>query len=156
MLKMKKEEATNKAKEIIIKNLGTKNFTYNPTLFDLILKSVLEFGEWQNSQNNESKIQEEIVSKAIEYSVNNPGEFVNTPYFEQVGGLYNQTDIEWAFEEGGKWMHKTMLKRACKWLKKNTSNYQNWEYNEFHNCVEYDGSMDIEKMISEFKKAMKE
>ena len=53
MLKMKKEEATNKAKEIIIKNLGTKNFTYNPTLFDLILKSVLEFGEWQNSQNNE-------------------------------------------------------------------------------------------------------
>lgn len=60
------------------------------------------------------------------------------------------------FIEGAKWADKTMIGKACKWLKKNIGNYQNWEYNEFHQCVEYDGSIDIEKMISDFKKAMKE
>jgi len=101
------------------------------------------------------KRKEEIIDKAIEYGVKNPGEFVETPYFSQVGGLYSQSDIEWAFEEGALWADKTMLKRACEWLKKNIGNYRNWEYNEFHNCVEYDGSYDIEKMIKDLKKAMK-
>ena len=46
------------------------------------------------------------------------------------------------------------IERACKWLERNITNYRNWEYNEFHKCVEYDGGFDIEKMISDFKKAM--
>jgi hypothetical protein len=55
-------------------------------------------------------------------------------------------------EEG----RKQAIEKACEWLGKNISNYRNWEYNEFHQCVEYDGSMDIEKMINDLKKAMEE
>jgi len=53
------------------------------------------------------------------------------------------------------WKEQQMIDKACEWLGKNIGNYQNWEYNEFHQCVEYDGSFDIEKMISDFRKAMK-
>lgn len=60
------------------------------------------------------------------------------------------------FESGAKWADKTMIDKACEWLKKNICNYQNWGYNEFHQCVEYDGSIDIEKMISDFRKEMEE
>lgn len=52
------------------------------------------------------------------------------------------------------WKEQCIIKKACEWLEKNISNYQNWEYNEFHQCVEYDGSVDIEKMINDFRKAM--
>lgn len=55
-------------------------------------------------------------------------------------------------EEG----RKQAIDKACEWLKKNANNYQNLEYNEFHQCVEYDGSYDIEKMISDFRKTMEE
>lgn len=59
------------------------------------------------------------------------------------------------FEEGARWADKTILDKASEWLKKNISNYQNLEYNEFQQCFEYDG-YDIEKMIKDFKKAMEE
>ena len=49
------------------------------------------------------KRKDEITDKAIVYGAKNPGEFVETPYFSQVGGLYSQSDIEWAFEEGALW-----------------------------------------------------
>lgn len=102
------------------------------------------------------KRKDEITEKAFKYGVKNPGKFVETPYFSQVGGLYSQSDIELAYKEGALLADKTMLKRACEWLKKNIGNYKNWEYNEYNQCVEYDGSYDIEKMINDFKKAMKE
>ena len=62
---MAKEE-TSKAKELIFKNFGAKSFLYNSGLFELILKTILEFGEWQdnqNTQNDKSKIQEEIIKE---------------------------------------------------------------------------------------------
>lgn len=43
---------------------------------------------------------------------------------------------------------------ASEWLRKHVCNYVNSEYNEFHKCVEYDGSIDKEKLINDFEKAM--
>lgn len=43
---------------------------------------------------------------------------------------------------------------ASEWLKKHICNYVNSEYNEFHKCVEYDGSIDKERLINDFEKAM--
>ena len=44
---------------------------------------------------------------------------------------------------------------ACEWLEKNTSNYLNYEYNEFHHCLDYDGSVNTARFIKDFKNAMK-
>lgn len=43
---------------------------------------------------------------------------------------------------------------ASEWLRKHVCNYMNSEYNEFHQCAEYDGSIDKEKLINDFEKAM--
>lgn len=56
--------------------------------------------------------------------------------------------------EMAEWKERQMINKTCEWLRKNIMNYRNWEYNEFHQCVEYDGSVDIEKMINDFRKAM--
>ena len=61
-----------------------------------------------------------------------------------------------ACQEMAEWKERQMINKTCEWLRKNIMNYQNWEYNEFHQCVEYDDSVDIKKMISDFRKAMKE
>lgn len=53
-------------------------------------------------------------------------------------------------------MAEWKTQQMCEWLEKHITNYINWEYNEFHQCVEYDGSYDIEKMISDVRKAMEE
>ena len=46
------------------------------------------------------------------------------------------------------------ISAASEWLKKNVCRYMNSEYNEFHKCVEYDGSIDKEKLINDFEEAM--
>lgn len=46
------------------------------------------------------------------------------------------------------------INAASEWLRKNISHYMNSEYNEFHKCVEYDGSIDKERLINDFEKAM--
>lgn len=68
----------------------------------------------------------------------------------------NNSEYVRKLEDIANWANETILDKASKWIKKNIMNYRNWEYNEFHQCVEYDGSIDIEKMIKDFKKAMKE
>lgn len=47
------------------------------------------------------------------------------------------------------------ISAASEWLKKNVCRYINSEYNEFHKCVEYDGSIDKERLINDFEEAMK-
>ena len=42
------------------------------------------------------------------------------------------------------------------WLRKHTKTYVNSEYNEFHKTVEYDGSINIEHLIEDLKKAMEQ
>lgn len=42
------------------------------------------------------------------------------------------------------------------WLKKHVREYVNSEYNEFHKTVEYDGSISIERLIEDLKKAIEQ
>ena len=46
------------------------------------------------------------------------------------------------------------ISAASEWLRKHVCRYMNSEYNEFHKCVEYDGSIDKEKLINDFEEAM--
>ena len=46
------------------------------------------------------------------------------------------------------------ISAASEWLRKNVCRYMNSEYNEFHKCVEYDGSIDKERLINDFEEAM--
>ena len=40
------------------------------------------------------------------------------------------------------------------WLRDHVSNYANGEFNEFHHCVEYDGTINVEKLIADLKVAV--
>ena len=46
------------------------------------------------------------------------------------------------------------ISAASEWLRKHVCTYMNSEYNEFHKCVEYDGSIDKERLINDFEEAM--
>lgn len=50
------------------------------------------------------------------------------------------------FVDGAKWADKTMIEKACKWLKDNIENYYYLE-----DCVEY-----FDEMIEDFRKSMEE
>ena len=40
---------------------------------------------------------------------------------------------------------------VCEWLQKYAKCYVNGEYNDFHHCVEYDGTIDVDSMIERLK-----
>lgn len=40
------------------------------------------------------------------------------------------------------------------WLRDHVSRYVNSEYNEFHHCVEYDGTINVERLIADLKVAV--
>ena len=40
------------------------------------------------------------------------------------------------------------------WLRDHASNYVNSEFNEFHHCVEYDGTINVERLIADLKVAV--
>lgn len=42
------------------------------------------------------------------------------------------------------------------WLRKHIKTYLNSEYNEFHQTVEYDGNIDVERLIEDLKKAIEQ
>lgn len=98
------------------------------------------------------KRKDEIIDNAIGYGVKNPGEFVETPYFSQVGGLYSQSDIEWAFEEGALWADShpsnELLDNICKWLKENIDLYIGRELGDYN--MQYYGTIDKETLLDDF------
>lgn len=47
------------------------------------------------------------------------------------------------------------ISAASEWLREHVCSYMNSEYNEFHKCVEYDGSIDKERLINDFEEAMR-
>lgn len=51
-------------------------------------------------------------------------------------------------------VQKDILCDIEEWLKNNVQNYVNREYNEFHHEVEYDGTVNTDKLIEDLKKAM--
>lgn len=46
--------------------------------------------------------------------------------------------------------------KACNWLAKNASRYVNGEYNWHHKEYEYNGSVDTQRLINDFKKEMED
>lgn len=49
-------------------------------------------------------------------------------------------------------VNKTVnIDEVCEWLRKHAKSYVNGEYNEFHHCVEYDGTIDVDAMIERMK-----
>ena len=53
------------------------------------------------------------------------------------------------FKVGAEWADDTMIEKACKWLEENANKYIN-QYSQD------DYSFDMQKFVSNFKKAMKE
>ena len=50
--------------------------------------------------------------------------------------------------------HSLNFDAVSSWLREHASNYVNREFNEFHHCVEYDGTINIEKLIADLKVAV--
>lgn len=68
-----------------------------------------------------------------------------------VGGLAFEEDIRKmnrnkSFEEGAKWADKTMIDKACEWLKQNAKNYVVTCYDE--------GELNDEDLLNDFKEAI--
>ena len=89
--------------------------------------------------------EEQILNKAIDYS------FVEENFLEydDCGDVCDDRDfIQRAFEEGAKWADKTMIEKACKWLKDNLAD-------RIYNRDCYLDTF-TELFIEDFSKAMKE
>lgn len=50
--------------------------------------------------------------------------------------------------------HSLNFDAISSWLRDHMSRYVNSEYNEFHNCTEYDGTINIERLIADLKVAV--
>ena len=53
-------------------------------------------------------------------------------------------------------VQKNFINDIAEWLTKNINNYVNGEFNEFHHEVEYDGTVNKERLIEDFKKAFEQ
>lgn len=72
--------------------------------------------------------------------------------FEWKDGIPNNAVLDWL--EKQKEQKSLNISAASEWLKEHVCGYMNSGYNEFHKCVEYDGSIDKERLISDFEEAM--
>ena len=61
-----------------------------------------------------------------------------------------------AYLERQKEQKSLNISAASEWLREHVCRYINSEYNEFHHCVEYDGSIDKERLINDFEEAMQQ
>ncbi len=50
--------------------------------------------------------------------------------------------------------HSLNFDAISSWLRDRASRYVNGEYNEFHHCIEYDGTINIERLIADLKVAV--
>ena len=58
------------------------------------------------------------------------------------------------FAKGYEQGERVTIQEASNWIRDNGRGYVNGEYNEFHHCFEYDGTVDVERMVSDFIDAM--
>ena len=65
-----------------------------------------------------------------------------------LGRHLTSNDIADAFEEGAEWADKTMIEKACDWLKENI-----WVYINYESCSGEELENDV---IEDFRKAMEE
>ena len=68
----------------------------------------------------------------------------------------SNTFAEWAtyLEKLKEHKHSLDFNAISSWLRDNVHNYINREFNEFHHTVEYDGTINIEKLITDLKAAV--
>lgn len=67
--------------------------------------------------------------------------------------------LEWAFTKGAEWADKTMLDRACEWLKETMYVEHIFEYSEDEVPVQYvcaSVSDSVDEFVNNFRKAMEE
>ena len=62
--------------------------------------------------------------------------------------------LECAFEKGARWADKTLIDKACEWLKDMVCDYVHWEYDD--DTHEREILFNTKKFIEDFKKAMEE
>lgn len=88
-------------------------------------------------------------------------EYFNVYYDRFSSG--NNVNVHWeglevksviAYLERQKEQKSLNISAASEWLREHVRRYINSEYNEFHKCVEYDGSIDKERLINDFEEAM--
>lgn len=76
----------------------------------------------------------------------------NTPH----GNLDINDDYRDKWRDGYVVGSKDTLKLIKNLINKHINNYVNGEYNEFHHCIEYDGTIDKERLIKDIEKAIYE
>lgn len=81
----------------------------------------------------------------------NANEYLNWIGRDRVKLAHAQHAVRIAVEQ----TRRDLLADASDWIEKHISSYINSEYNEFHHCVEYDGTVNKAKMIEDFLNAMK-
>ena len=62
------------------------------------------------------------------------------------GYRLSSKDVRGAFEEGAEWADKTMIEKACNWIKANMPNYINFEEGFIY---EVDMADDLRKYLEE-------
>lgn len=75
--------------------------------------------------------------------------------FDGSNNFYDEVDVKASLEgfiAGAKWSDKTMIDKACEWLKDMACYYAHWEYNG--DTYEKEVIYDTEKLIEDFRKAM--
>jgi hypothetical protein len=90
--------------------------------------------------------EEEIINAGIDYTMNvRPMCIGGLAFKEEI----RQMNRNKSFEEGAKWADKTMIDKACKWLKISIEDYDDYDA--------WKGNyIDTETLINDFIKAMEE
>ena len=80
-----------------------------------------------------------------------PNEIAATNYANIEQSLKRKAVVE-GYKKGVENTTKTMFE----WIEKNAWMYVNGEYNEFHHETEYDGTIDVGRLIKDLKKTLKD
>ena len=121
-------------REEAIKEIKNWNFL-NETEYETI-KTI--FPELEVSEDE--KTRKEIID-----FLNNQGASLKYNYAKWIEYLEKQKQCQEPFN----------INFASKWLNEHVASYLNWEYNEFHRSVEYDGTINKTAFINDFEQAMK-
>ena len=64
--------------------------------------------------------EEEIIQAGIKHTIKNAPKCIGGDSFSEI---IDENNRNYNFEEGAKWADKTMIEKACKWIKENFEDY---------------------------------